>query len=106
MNLRRITRSFSTEDWALLGYLAGIAVWWIAERLAESRVSQPARGDNTQRVGGFDRVHLGEQALERIEQGETVTVDRWHGGTVRLQGDLVVEVEEIVGEDDSEDDDG
>lgn len=95
MNTRKLTRAMDPEDWALLGYLIGIAVWYLAEQLTKSAsTTQPVRRDGVQRVGGYDEVHLGEQALERIERGETVEVERWHGGTVNLQGDLVVELEE------------
>jgi hypothetical protein len=105
MNVKRVTRSLNAEDWVLLGYLAGIAVWWVCERLTDrtSATTQPAQRDGVQNVGGFDRVHLGEQALERIERGGDVTVDRWHGGTVRLEGDLVVDAEEIVTDDEDTD---
>lgn len=107
MNLKRVTRSFTAEDWVLMGYLAGLLVWYVIERWIDrtSTTVQPARRDGTQRIGGFDRVELGEQALERIERGETVTVDRWHGGAVCLQGDVVVDVEEIVEEPTEEDSD-
>ena len=83
----------------LIGYLLGLAVWWLSEQLRTSAsTTQPAHRDGVQRVGGYDEVHLGEQALERIERGESVTVERWHGGTVNLQGDLVVELEETEDE--------
>ena len=101
MNTRQFTRSLEPEDWLLIGYLIGFGIWWLSEQLSSSATastSQPARRDGVQRVGGYDEVHLGEQALERIERGETVEVERWHGGTVTLQGDLVVELEETEDE--------
>ena len=105
MNLKRVTRSFTAEDWVLVGYLCGLAVVYLIETfLSSSATTQPARRDGPQRVGGYDRVHLGEQALARIEQGDSVAVERWHGGTVNLKGDVVVDVE-AVDSDDVEDGD-
>lgn len=82
----------------LIGYFIGLAVWWLAEELGTSSTTsttaRSARRDGVQRLGGHDEVHLGEQALARIEQGESVEVERWHGGTVTLKGDLVVDLEE------------
>lgn len=91
MNIKRITETWGPEEWALVGYLWGIAVWWLCERLLSASTSASTT-NNTEHVGGYDHVQLGEQALTRIEDGETVAVQRWHGGTVKLSGDLVVDV--------------
>lgn len=95
MNTRQFTRSLDAEDWLLLGYLFGIGVWWLGEQFSSST---PTATSTTQHVGGHDHVQLSEQALERIERGESVEVERWHGGTVTLRGDLVVELEETEDE--------
>jgi len=103
VNLRRTARSLDPEEWMLLGYLFACLVWWLAESWPTA-TSQSARRDAVQQVGGYDRVELGEQALERIERGETVAVDRWHGGAIQLQGDVVIDAEEIVEEQPDEED--
>jgi hypothetical protein len=40
-------------------------------------------------------VTLHEDALQRLENGETVTVQRWHGNDLQLAGRQVIDVTEF-----------
>lgn len=81
MNTR--TQKLSTEDWVLIGYLIGVVVMWLIERVAES--SKPSTSGQTSNPG--QRVRLDERALERLEEGKTMQIRRWHGGDIVLCDD-------------------
>ncbi|MFB6087847.1 MAG: hypothetical protein ABEJ85_04940 [Haloarculaceae archaeon] len=47
---------------------------------------------------------LNEDALRRLEDGDTVTVPRWHGNDLEIQGTQIVDVQPVT--DDQEANDG
>jgi len=77
------------SDWLLIGYLLGLVVIYIAQEIE----STPT--DTATRTWTEQDVHLSEDHLQRLEDGETVRVSRWHGHDLVLNGAIVVgDVEE------------
>ncbi len=61
-----------------------IMLWWeFRERSSSDESVEPT-----------DR----ERVLERLEQGETVRIPRWHGHELELSGELVVDAEALPDE--------
>lgn len=88
--MKRALRRLDPSDWVLIGYLIGLLVIWIAETAGQD--STPTRRTE-------QSVRLDEEHLERIEDGESVQVRRWHGHDLVLEGDLVIDVDRVHGED-------
>jgi hypothetical protein len=53
-----------------------------------SQQSSPSERDQQPR-------DLHEQALQRLEDGDSIRVERWHGHDLVLRGDLVVDAEAL-----------
>ena len=68
-------------------FVSLLALWEIVSRATSSP-------ETTARETGHS-AHLTERALERLENGETVAVERWHGHTLELSGTQVIDIERI-----------
>lgn len=83
---------FSTDGladevaYAVAVFLTLMAVWEVIRSVTSS--SEPAPQTE-------QSVTLGEDALRRLEDGEPVTVQRWHGGDLELTGAQVIDVEPV-----------
>lgn len=88
MNFRDLDYYLEPADWVFIGYLIGLLVWGIAESFSSPAATATATSTERDVVGGWDSATLSEQAFERLEQGEEITVDRWHGGELVLRGDV------------------
>lgn len=87
-----LERRLSVEEWLLIGYVLGVLVYWTFDMLTSTSGSGP--GDREERVSpSFDSVRLTEPALDRLEAGDSIAVDRWHGGELVLSGDVVLDVQ-------------
>lgn len=73
-------------------FLTLMAVWEVVQSVTSS--SEPAARTE-------QSVTLNEDALRRLEDGEPVTVRRWHGGDLELSGTQVIDAETVT--DESED---
>ncbi|WP_353634609.1 hypothetical protein ABSL23_02320 [Halobacterium sp. NMX12-1] len=73
-------------------FLTLMAAWEVIQSVTSS--SEPAPRTE-------QSVTLGEDALRRLEDGEPVTVQRWHGGDLELTGAQVIDVQPV--EDESDD---
>lgn len=73
------------QDWVLIGYAAGLIVWWFVDDL----------GDAPDRSWTEQQITLDEEHLDRIENGDSVAVRRWHGHELVLEGDVVIDANEI-----------
>lgn len=91
MNVRDLTYRFEPVDWMLIGYLFGVFLWWVSETISSST----STNNQSDVVGGWDQATLGEQAFQRLEQGEDISISRWHGGELVLRGDVVIDVEDV-----------
>lgn len=89
------TRSLhlSAEEWLLLGYLAGIIVWWVSDALRDR--SGPERRSWTEQ-----HATLSEDHLRRLEDGDRVAISRWHGGDLVLDGTMVLTAAPVEEDDD------
>ncbi|MCD2202751.1 hypothetical protein [Halobacterium sp. KA-6] len=67
-------------------FLTLMALWEAIQAVAPS--SEPAPQTE-------QSVTLGEDALRRLEDGEPVTIPRWHGGDLELTGAQVIDVEPV-----------
>lgn len=96
MSTNTYIRRLDAEDWVLIGYLIGVGLMWLIERFNTASTS-----DNGGPHSG-QQVRLDERALERLEDGDSMKIPRWHGGDLVLRGDMVVTVpsESEDGEDD------
>ena len=75
-------RRLDTADLVLVGYLLGLAVyWWAVDTDREAWTDQD--------------VLLAEDHLQRLEAGETVQIQRWHGQDLELSGMQVIDVEHV-----------
>jgi len=86
--MNRYALRLKAEDWVLIGYLAGILLWFVADTLT---ADEPDSG----RSWTEQQVTLTEEHLQRIEDGETVSVRRWHGHELVIGGGMVIDAEEI-----------
>lgn len=86
--MTRYSLRLSAEDWVLIGYIAGLLVWFIADTLA------PEDGDTTA-ARNEQEVTLTEDDLRRIEDGDTVKLRRWHGHELVLGGGMVIDADQI-----------
>ena len=86
---------FDTVDWVLIGYCIGVLVWWLSERIEQSTQPNPP-------VQRGQRVTLGEMDLSRLEDGDPLTLTRWHGGELVITGSEQIPVE-VVDADDADD---
>lgn len=83
---------FRLDAWELayLGFVVGVALMtWLDE--------DPEPGRPTEQT-----VSLREDALRRLEDGNTVEVQRWHGNALALHGSVVVDATE-TGQQEAED---
>lgn len=78
------------QAWVLIGYAIGLLVWQLTGDL----------GGAPERTWSEQQITLGEEHLERIENGESVAVRRWHGHELVLEGDLVIDAKELEDADD------
>ncbi|GAA0276911.1 hypothetical protein [Halobacterium noricense] len=72
--------------YAVAVFLTLMAVWEVIQSVTSS--SEPAPRTE-------QSVTLGEDALRRLEDGEPVTIPRWHGGDLELTGAQVIDVEPV-----------
>ena len=79
------TYRMDAEDWLLIGYCIGVLLYWALDRMGLIATTEPQSTGQTWR--------LDERALSRLEDGEQVTVPRWHGGELVLNGSDVIPVE-------------
>ncbi|SEW10245.1 hypothetical protein [Halobacterium jilantaiense] len=56
-------------------------------------------GDEPAREPTEQSLTLNEDALRRLEDGETVVVPRWHGRDLEIAGTQVIDVEPVEDED-------
>ena len=70
-----------TDDWVIIGYVVGLAVYYLF-----------LDGDEPEPWTEQD-VRLGEEHLQRLEDGDTLELRRWHGQTLAIDGTVVVDVE-------------
>lgn len=81
------SRYLDLSDAMLIGYLLALAlVAWATE----SMDSEPSTSPRTEQ-----NVTLSEDALRRLENGDTYRLDRWHGHSVELRADLVVDATDV-----------
>jgi len=71
-------------------FLALMALWEVVQSVVAN--------DSRQRSRTEQSVTLNEDALRRLEDGETVVVRRWHGQDLELSGTQVIDVEAIEDE--------
>lgn len=83
------------EDWMLLGYIIGILVWYLAESMMSDPAPAPDTHDNDDSLPKYQSLRLGEPALERLERGEPISLERWHGGDLVLHGDVVIDADKV-----------
>jgi len=86
--MNRYSLRLSATDWVLIGYVAGILLWFVADTIT-------ADAPDETRTWTEQSVTLSEDHLRRLEDGETVTVTRWHGNDLVLNGTVVVDVGEV-----------
>lgn len=84
MKRNPLTQYLDVEEFVLLGYLLGLAVYAV---FIDHDSPAPEPWDEQQ-------IRLGEDHLRRLEDGETLRVERWHGHSVELSADLVVDAEQ------------
>lgn len=77
-----------TLDILLCLSLAVLIVQWATTS------STPDSTGYTAESQGDAPVMLTSHALEHLEDGGTIDVDRWHGGTLHLEGYQTIDVEE------------
>jgi len=94
---RRYSLSLKAEDWVLIGYVAGILLWFVAETLTASPTSDSSRTWTEQSV------ELSEDHLQRLENGDSVKVHRWHGHDLVIGGGMVIDADQLGGEEDDSD---
>lgn len=73
---------------ALALFLTLMAVWEVVKSVT-SAGTEPAQKQTEQSVT------LNEDVLRRLEDGEPVTIPRWHGGDLELTGAQVIDVEAV-----------
>ena len=71
-------------------FLTLMALWEVVQSVVAN--------DSRQRSRTEQSVTLNEDALRRLEDGETVVVRRWHGQDLELSGTQVIDVETIEDE--------
>jgi hypothetical protein len=86
----------NTEDRLALGIVVIYALFclgmlWVKFR--ELTESEPAPDSTISR----------REALDRLEQGETMRVERWHGHDLELSGELIVDAEKLRDQEDDAD---
>lgn len=84
MTLHDVTDRMGNDDWVLVGYLLACALFYLWERSSTQPANPQPRGQD---------VTLHEDALQRIENGKTVVVRRWHGADLELRGGNVIDVD-------------
>ncbi|MFU1780710.1 hypothetical protein ACM16X_04950 [Haloarcula japonica] len=92
--MNRYSLRLSATDWVLIGYVAGLVLWFIAETLT-------ADAPEDSRTWNEQQVTLGERDLERLEDGDSVKVRRWHGHDLVIDGTIVVDARTEEGQDDA-----
>jgi hypothetical protein len=93
---RRYHLSLSAEDWVLIGYIAGILVWFFADTLTSS----PPTTSDSSRTWTEQSVELSEDHLQRLEDGDSVKVHRWHGHDLVIGGGMVNDADQLGVEED------
>lgn len=83
--MTRYSCELEPADWVLIGYLVGLAVWWLSDALR----------DTDGRAWTEQSVQLDEDHLERMERGESIQIHRWHGHRLQLEGELAVDADEL-----------
>ena len=73
-------------------FVSLLALWELVSS-ATSSSSEPAATTGR-------GAHLPEPALERLERGETVVVERWHGHDLELSGTQVIDVSAVKEQED------
>lgn len=68
-------------------FLALMALWEAVQSLVVDDESRRSRTEQD--------IALNEDALRRLEDGETVVVRRWHGQDLELSGTRVIDVEPV-----------
>lgn len=94
--MRRYSLSLTATDWLLIGYIAGIVLWFVAD----AATADPDASGTT--AWTEQTVTLTEDHLRRLEDGDTVAVQRWHGHELLLGGGMVIDAE-MIGEEGEED---
>lgn len=99
MNLQRTWDRLDTFEQAYLIFVGIYALFWLVERA----IFSPSTSSTTSTQPEWGE-YLGEPALERLERGETIHVDRWHGNTLILSGESIIDVQSLkdVDEDENE----
>lgn len=82
MRSNPLTRYLEPSDWVLIGYLIGLGLWYIFET---------STAEETARSWTEQNVTLSEDHLQRLENGDSVAVSRWHGHDLVLEGSIVVD---------------
>lgn len=85
--------SLATE-WARLSLSERMAVVYVVGLLAALAIE--AATSSTDAAAGdppTDHVGLNERALQYLETGGQIEVDRWHGGTARITCDPVLDAD-------------
>jgi len=82
--MRVDTRRLSVSDWVFIGYVVGLLVWWVYEAVT-------ADPDTGSRTWTEQSMTLSEDHLQRLEDGDSVKLSRWHGGDLVLDGTIVVD---------------
>jgi len=82
--MRVDTRRLSVSDWVFIGYVVGLLVWWVYEAVTTDT-------DTGSRTLTEQDVTLSEDHLQRLEDGDSVKLSRWHGGDLVLDGTIVVD---------------
>lgn len=88
--MNRLEIDLRPSDWILIGYLLGLGLWWFIEWSTAGHPEESSRREQ--------RVDLSEDHLRRLEDGSTVSVRRWHGHDLVLDGSVVVDAEQIEGD--------
>jgi hypothetical protein len=86
-------RRLDGSDWVMLGYLAGLALWGLAELLAVDGEQELDRDSID--MSESDGRYLSDRQLSRLEEGRTVVIERWHGHGLELSGSVVVDAETV-----------
>jgi hypothetical protein len=82
-------RRLSDSDLILLGYVAGVLLVAALDYIFSSTSSTSSNSWTDQ-----SRV-LDEAHLQRLEQGDPVRIQRWHGCDLVIEGEVVIDVDEV-----------
>lgn len=86
MRSNPLIRSLEPADWVLIGYLLGLVVWYLYDVGTDV--------EDTPRSWSDQSVTLNEDHLQRLEDGDSVKVRRWHGHELVLDGGMVIDAEQ------------